>query len=825
MATQNASPSSSLVGRLADDLARRWRAGERPLVEEYLRRYPALAADPKAAAELIYEELCLRQECGAEGTAEEFLARFPQWRPQLEVLVQCHDFLQPAAAPEFPAAGATFGEFHLLAELGRGAHGRVFLATQAALADRPVVLKLVPRSGQEHLALARLQHTHIVPLFSVTDDAASGLRGLCMPYFGGATLSQLSERLRKQPPGRRQGRHVVEALKEAQAAAPLAIPTQGPACQFLGQVSFARAICWLGICLAEALQYAHERGLVHFDLKPANVLWTADGQPMILDLHLARAPIAAGAAGPVWLGGTPAYMAPEQRRAVAAVNDGRPIPAAVDGRADLFALGLSLAEILGDALPPTGEPAPAWLRRRNVQVSVGLADILGKCLADDPNNRYQSAAALADDLRRHLADQPLREVPNRSLAARWRKWRRRRPYQRVFVGVVLALAAAAGLAAFYAGREASRARAALAAGDDLLERGDAVAARDTWQRGLAVAEGLPFQRALQEELRGRLGLAERAAAVQDLHTIAERLRAAYGTEERAGAASQALEMHCRDLWRNRERIIQQLAARPGADQEQVHNDLLDVAILWADLRVRLAGKNDPSVRREALEVLGQAEALFGPSCVLDGERQAHATALGLPSTEKAAPPPRTAWEHFAVGRAYFRKGALKEAAAQFDRAIALEPRSFWAHFFKGKCAFREAAYEDAVLAFTACIVLAPGQAWCRYNRGLSYAALGKLDRALDDYDCALRYEPALAPAALSRGILHCQRKQHREALDDLQAALEHGAEPALVHYNRALVYLDRGDRSAALASVREALKHDPDNEEAQKLYASLEVKQ
>src|SRR5678816_204697 len=190
---------AALVDRLAEELGRRWRAGERPVVEDYLARYAELCDQPEAAVELIYEELCLRQEHGELGEATNVLQRFPQWRDQLQILVKCHNFLEGGLAlPQFPSPGDSLGDFRLLVELGRGGQGRVFLATQPLLADRPVVLKLAPRSGREHLSLARLQHTHIVPLYSVQDDASRNVRVLCMPYFGGTTFDKLQELLRDQ---------------------------------------------------------------------------------------------------------------------------------------------------------------------------------------------------------------------------------------------------------------------------------------------------------------------------------------------------------------------------------------------------------------------------------------------------------------------------------------------------------------------------------------------------------------------------------------------------------------------------------------------------
>src|SRR5205085_8810760 len=98
---------------------------------------------------------------------------------------------------------------------------------------------------------------------------------------------------------------------------------------------------------------------------------------------------------------------------------------------------------LSPAPPLPCSPAPSLppLNRRNPQVSVGLSDIVHRCLAPDPADRYADAAALAADLRRHLADLPLRGAPNRSLRERWRKWRRRRPYSPLWAGLLVALAA------------------------------------------------------------------------------------------------------------------------------------------------------------------------------------------------------------------------------------------------------------------------------------------------------------------------------------------------------------------------------------------------
>src|SRR4029077_17707418 len=119
--------------------------------------------------------------------------------------------------------------------------------------------------------------------------------------------------LREVPLGKRSGSDLLKALDRAPSREWLAMPTEGPARRVLAGASYVQAICWLGACLADALHYAQERDLVHLDLKPSKVLLRSAGQPMLLDFHLASAPIRPGGPLPDWLGGTPAYMSLEQQ--------------------------------------------------------------------------------------------------------------------------------------------------------------------------------------------------------------------------------------------------------------------------------------------------------------------------------------------------------------------------------------------------------------------------------------------------------------------------------------------------------------------------------
>jgi serine/threonine protein kinase len=831
--TVSTGEEDSLLQRLVEDMNRRWRDGDRVRAEEYLARWPDVVGASGAALELIYEEICLRREHGEDVRPSEVYGRFPQWQAELSRLLACHRALGPqGTAPRFPAAGETLGDFRLIAELGRGSAGRVFLARQAALADRPVVLKLIPLAGREHLTLARLQHTNIVPLYTAQDDPDRDLRLLCMPYFGGMALGQLLSALRDRPPGRRTGAEVLAVLRQARTTAPVLLPDGGPAAEELAGPSYVRAVCWIGACLADALQYAHERGLLHLDVKPSNVLLAADGSPMLLDFHLARAAVRAGAPPPEWMGGTPAYMAPEQEAALAAVRAGRPLTADVDGRADVYALGLVLYEALGGEVPAPARAPGRALRRLNPRVTVGLGDILERCLARDPRRRYPRAADLAEDLRRHLADLPLRGVANRDPLERLAKWRRRWPSVRVVLSLVAVVLLLGGGVAWDTWQSNINARKALDEGRAYLVRHQYADARASLDRGLALADHFPFfPGGVAGELRQERQLAEWGEKAQSLHRFVEEVRPLYGVEEPGLPGQQIHDVldQCNVLWVGRQQIVQRLAAQPPPDLgDQVRTDMLDLAIVWADLRVRFPQRGqDQAARAEALHVLDEAERLFGPSCVLTRERRD----LEGKSPEVEPLPPRTAWEHYALGRALLRDAMKRHSDftdAEYHLGLALnpEPPTPWPYFYHGRCAYEKKWYSLALADFSEAVARAPDSPWCFFDRAQVYGTLGKpedLKRAENDYSRALQLDTSFAPAALQRGLIHYRMKKYAEALDDFLLAQKLRADPAGLAYGRALVYVAQGDRAAAVSQLREALRLKKQSyPEAQALLDTLE---
>jgi tetratricopeptide (TPR) repeat protein len=654
-----------------------------------------------------------------------------------------------------------------------------------------------------------------------------------MPCFGGATFAQILQAAgSEEPHGIGSGQNLLRILDHIHESFPVAYPARGRARQFLGNVSAAQAICWIGSCLADALQYAHERGLVHLDVKPQNVLLTADGLPMLLDFHLAREPIQPEGAAPLWLGGTPAYMSPEQQAALIALRRGKPVPAAVDGRSDVYSLGLLLWELAGGPPPPLLESAlPS--RPRDLAVPLSLYDIIRKCLSCNPRDRYASAAELADDLRRQLANLPLRGVRNRSVAERWQKWRRRRPQGAALLGLVtfaigaLAVATASMVIQFNHRRE--EARDALEVGRRQLQNQQYDDAFLSSQRGQESAAGLLGSHPLAAELKELARQAEQARTTAELHRVADRVRFLCGADLPPLDRIRDLEKQCWVIWERRDEIIEHLSRSDSPQtNEGIQADLLDLAIIWTELHVQLAKAGEIQAScQKALEILNQTEARFGPSPVLFQQRLVYAKRAGLKEVADAAGrrasemPPRSAWEHYSLGRSLLRAEKFHDAAPYFDKAIELKPQEFWAHYYKGLCAYRLNRFQDAILGFSGCVILSPESAEAYFNRALALTALELVDQALRDYNRALQLDSSLGRAALNRGLLHFRQKRLQLAIDDLHLALRNGEDAATIHFNLALVYQSQDDRTAALASLQSALLANPQHREAQQLREKL----
>ncbi len=600
-----------------------------------------------------------------------------------------------------------------------------------------------------------------------------------------------------------------------------------PAIGFLARSSFVDAVGWVGACLADALSYAHQRGLVHLDIKPSNVLLASDGQPMLLDFHLASEIDRLQKNLINRLGGTPGYMSPEQSAAADAIRHGKEITQHLDGRSDIYSLGVLLYESLTGEFPAADpDAARRQLRTTNPDVTQGLEDILCKCLDPSPKSRYQDAAQLAADLRCHVARLPLRGVANRSLIERWQKYRYRKPHAvPVLAAGLVAAIMIFGIGGLFYRDRLRNAEAYLVQSQQEMLNKEYSPALEHAQAAWNSLRWFPWEVDLHSRLRAQISAARQAGAVGNLHEFVEQLRF-LDNEQLSESKLTEIAIGCNKIWDARDSLAPNLNAEPDDEtdngpHESLGRDLLDLAILSAHMDVQLAQAGNhanadktAAARQQALQKLDEAEQIFGSSTLLDLDRRDYQNEPSKSATKVPADyfaKDHSAWDHYAVGRWLMHHGALEEARREFAAAIDSQPGQFWPHFAETLCDFELGRFADALTSATVCTALEPHEAACFYNRALCYQSLEHNEEALADFGRALKLDPTLAPAALARGTLLSRIQRYADAKADLESALAHGSRPSDVYYQLARNSWAQHDRAAATEWVHKSLAADPEN--------------
>lgn len=437
---------------LAEEARRLWQAGHLPDASGFLASHRDIEWDKSVVVRLAYEEYFLRNERGEQVDLDKFCRQFGRASHSVRKHIEVQEILEdnlnllfPSLPPAWPESGENLLGLQLRDELGRGAFARVYLASEAALGERLVAVKVAQQGADEADTLGRLTHPHIVPVFWVRQDEIAGFTAICMPYLGRATLFDVIESAATSEQRPHNGRFILDVIRDCNRyyATPAGNETPDTV---LERVTYVEAVLHLGAQLADGLAAAHGRGILHLDVKPSNVLLTSGGRPMLLDFNLSRrAHVRAGI-----VGGTLPYMSPEQLRTIPQ-DSPRELQSYVDARSDVFSLGVVLYELLSGRLPfdipftePTGEDVAAHLLERqqhglrslttlNEFIDAPLAAVIERCLADDPDHRYGSATELAAALRRQLS--------RRSRTMRWVRTHRRTS---TTLGIVTACLCAAG---------------------------------------------------------------------------------------------------------------------------------------------------------------------------------------------------------------------------------------------------------------------------------------------------------------------------------------------------------------------------------------------
>lgn len=403
-------------------------------------------------------------EMGRKPDRQAYLASCPELA---EALAECFDGIDlaqtlkppaPSVAMEYPAN--PLGDFQILRELGRGGMGVVYEAVQLSLGRR-VALKVLPfaaaldakhlqRFKMEAHAAAQLHHTNIVPVYAV--GCERGVHFYAMQIIDGRSLDLVIRNQRGEVSSNptpasptpnpspllrgegKKGASTVEFKGEPTRASNMsnsAGPRSGP------RRENYRHAARIAAQVADALEYAHDAGVVHRDIKPANLLLDAKGTVWVTDFGLAQVSTDVGLTQTGNLVGTLRYMSPEQ----AAGARGQ-----VDHRTDVYSLGATLYEML--TLEPifpghdrqtilhqilNEEPRPP--RQADRSIPVELETILLKALAKSSQDRYATAGEMGADLHRFLDERPIL-ARRPSLVDRSRKWMRRHPS---FVGAAVLL--------------------------------------------------------------------------------------------------------------------------------------------------------------------------------------------------------------------------------------------------------------------------------------------------------------------------------------------------------------------------------------------------
>jgi serine/threonine protein kinase/tetratricopeptide (TPR) repeat protein len=786
------------------DIEYTWRRGTPRRTEDYLAAFPALGTDPDALCAIAFEEYRQRQQSGEQPSPAEYRQRLGietiGWplalpakagavtRPNLSRATTsvrsdgslrgngkveapgAHTTGLAGAGAAIPEPGSEFCGFQLVKEIGRGAFGRVYLARQGDLAGRTVALKLSADLIDESHWLAQLQHTNIVPIYSV--HRAGPLQALCMPYLGSVTLAD-----------------VLAVLHDRSA---LGDRVPSTCCLFAQHgARYVREVLRIIARLADGLAYAHEHGILHQDLKPANVLLRDDGSPMLLDFNLAQDTKRRSNLPAAHVGGTLPYMAPEQ---LAAFRDGRSQP---DPRSDLYALGLILYELLTLRLPfpiPQGPVdecvarliadrrlAPPDVRRENKDVTPAVTAIVRRCLEGDPARRYQSARQLAEDLECQLADLPLKHTPEPWLRERGRKWLRRHP--RLASSCVVAVAAV--LVVVLGGLYAAKARRLTVAeaadtrrlfSDDLRQArfllGGPVPGADELTEGTAVArraleryrvldeaawDSLPTFTALPPDERDRL-----RSDFRELLLLLSR-----GRRLQATAADR--ETHLTEA-----RRLNELAETCTSSEEALRAVWLQRALLLCE-----TGRED-----QALDLLERARAL----------------------------PLTTARDYYLAAIERMAGGDCASARDLLREGRRLDPQDAYLCYALGLCHAQLGDYPRAASALDASLALWPDFFASHYQRGRVHHELKEHAEAVAEFSTVLRLRPNFLNAFVDRALARLALGEYTRAEADLTQALEGGIPATRVYFIRAEVRRRLGNFPGADADRAEGLRREPCDE-------------
>jgi tetratricopeptide (TPR) repeat protein len=764
-------------------------------------------------------------------------------RHRVEVLLRAHE--QPNSWLDGPGLTATvdepiregpgsvIGPYRLLEQIGEGGFGVVFMAEQIQPVRRKVALKIlkpgmdtrqvIARFEAERQALALMDH----PSIAQVHDGGETSTG--RPYF------------------------VMELVKGV------------PITDFCDQGRLTpRERLGLFVSVCQAVQHAHQKGIIHRDLKPSNVLVTLqDGAPLVkvidfgiakaLDQQLTDKTLFTGFAQ---LLGTPLYMAPEQA-ALSNVD--------VDTRSDVYSLGVLLYELLTGTTPFDQErlrqasydeirriireqepPRPSTRLstlgqaastacanrqsdpKRLSQALRGELDwVVMKALEKDRNRRYESASALAADVRRYLADEPVQACPP-SLWYRLRKFVRRNRATLAPAALLLTLVVLGAAAAWWSEHEWSARRAeteravtaALAQARTLLAEGDKQSGHpERWQATVRLAQSAVQQAAELLPTGGATGeLAEEVDRVRSAVAAAVADSGVRVELDRIRLEQAAVKEGRFDLARANPRYAKMLRdygvdpAAPAEAVARLRGSRVQEALLGA-LEDWLLFTSDPQERRQLEELLRAFEPdpdefrTRWRAAVRQRDGPALARLAGEPAARRlpAGGVAKLAGDLERVNEVVTAERLLRAGQERF-------PGDFWLNQNLGSFLIKQgrAQVEEAVRYLTAALALRPDSPGVYLNLGTALRVKGDLEGALRCFQAALHIDPNYINAHFNRGVVLRLQGDLDGAIRCYRDALRIDPNYSNAHNNLGVALADKGDLEGAIRHHRDALRIDPE---------------
>jgi tetratricopeptide (TPR) repeat protein len=822
-------PLDSLVAQIADEFTERQKRGEQPDIEEYAARHPEHAA-------VIRNVLASLQ-----------LIRLP-----------AADVDQTGS----DALSGCLGDFRLICEVGRGGMGIVYEAEQISLGRR-VALKVLPfaatmdprqlqRFKIEAQAAAQLHHTNIVPVYYV--GCERGVHFYAMQYIEGHSLAQVIADLRLQiadvkkdskqaSPPSKAGSDTGPYTPEPAAQSDIAnlkseiTPTR-PIAAFstirsIKDNAFFRTVADLGIQAAEALDCAHQQGIVHRDVKPANLMVDAAGRLWITDFGLAQVQSDPRLTMTGDLVGTLRYMSPEQALAKRVV---------VDHRTDIYSLGATLYELL--TLEPAfkgtdreellrqiafEEPRPP--RRQHKSIPSELEIIVLKALEKNPVERYATAKELAEDLRRFAMDEPIR-ARRPTLAHRARKWARRHRSAATAATVCLlvTLAVTIGSIGWVLGDHLSRKRQAEAIAVEALEAAKpGLQQGNPWDRGLVSA-----LRQAEAQLQSGLLSPEVQRRVEQLQKDVKML-----TELERISLEKTMGVHddhfyspgsadeFRQAFLEYGLDVVRLEPEEAIDLLQrsaIRNHLVAGLDMWQRALSQGSGKHG---RPDAEQVQALANQFYSPWVkqlyAAHDKQEIERLLLTAPIEELAPAMIRIVCEELTprpilITSAPPPKIITSLTAVEFlRRAQALYPADFWTNHHLALvlyCHREPRLQEEAVGFYRAAVALHPDSPGARLNLGDALQDLGRLDEAIAAFQKAIDLKPDYGAAHHNLGGALHLKGMLDEAITEYRKAIDLKPQSALGHECLGRELHEKGLVEEAITEFRKAIELRPDSVEA-----------